>query len=201
LEKLSAVLTEDDRLRMQRCLPWEPEIERYRYQADKNLEFRESLGIRGCRSMNEENENDYCLTMCFKRDKVLQEYEAKYHMDPSRELLVLGCVWTSVRAGNQFAAIASTAATTEMSLLFNRSPQIKRTWMNLAQGMKAIALFFDREEGDRWNLIYPAKRKVLKPDDEACWVADCLVVDAYYQDAFRLAGLKNSTLKPPVSRP
>jgi hypothetical protein len=196
LEKLCTVLYEEDRLRMQRCLPWEPEVERYQYQVDKGRGFRECLGIRSYRLMKEEYENDYCLTMCFKRDKVIGEYEDQYNMNRKHDMIMLGCIWTSVYAGNRFAAITSTAATTGMSLLFQRSPSIKKTWTGLAQKMKAIALFFDQEEGDQWNLIYPARRKVMRPDDDAYWIDESLMVDAYYQDAIRLAGIEKSSMKP-----
>lgn len=199
LEKLCTALCEDDCMRMQRCLPWKPEVERYRFHANKNMEFRERVGIRSFRSMDEENENDYCLTMRFKRDKAIREYEARYNIYGRHDTIMLGCIWTSVYAGNRFAAIKSTAASTEMSLLFLRSPGIKKTWTDLAKVMGAVALFFDQEEGDEWDLFYPANRKVMRPDDDAYWIDDGLIVDEFCQDAVRMAGISEDSVKPPSS--
>ena len=149
--------------------------------------------------MDEENENDYCLTLCFRRDKVIREYEARYNMQGKHDTIMLGCIWTSVYAGKQFAVIKSTAASTEMSLLFLRSPVIKKTWADLAKEMGAVALFFDQEDGDEWNLFYPAHRKVVRPDDDAYWIDDGLIVDAFCQDAVRLAGIIENPMKPSSS--
>ena len=190
LEALCSHLCEIDRLRLRECLPWAPEVETDRAGDAKNP-IRECSGIRGFRSMKGEYENDYCLSMLFERDEVLREYEADYHFRGEGDKVTVGCIWTSLYAGRRLAVMTFTAATTNMSLLFQRSPKIRETWTDLARATRSLALFFDKEEGDEWYLIYPRVEKVGRPYDEPYSIDNTLDVnvDEYYHEVLAMAGI------------
>ena len=190
LEELCKHLCEHDRLRLLECLPWAPEVEKNRSCVGKDL-IKECIGINGLRSMKEEDENDYCFSMLFKRDEILREYEAEYNDSSEIDKVAIGCIWTSVYGGNKLAVITFTAATTRMSLLFLSSPEIRETWTDLARDTNSLALFFDTEEGDEWYLNYPRMEKVERPYDEPYSIDNALHlnVDEYYHEVLTMAGI------------
>lgn len=190
LEALCKHLCNSDRLRLLDCIPWAPEVEKHRSGKGKNV-FKECLGIRGFRSMKVEDENDYCLSMLFKRDKILREYEADYNYDSQSDKVAIGCIWTSIYTGQKLAVITFAAATTNMSLLFQRSPEIQKTWDELVMETNSLALFFDTEEGDEWYLLFPRKKKVERPYDESYYFDNALHVnvDEYYLNVLEVAGI------------
>ena len=78
-----------------------------------------------------------------------------------------------------------------MSLLFQRSAEIKKTWTVLPRDTNSIALFFDQEEGDEWYLIYPCMEKVERPYDDSYGNGDAfyLNVDNYYDKVLTMASI------------
>lgn len=105
----------------------------------------------------------------------------------------VGCVWTSLRAGRDLEVLTCTAATSSMSMLFGQCDGGRAIWAELGWAASARAVFFDQEQAD-WDLVYPSKRTVPKPDEDQYLLEgedfdfECCV-DGYYGEALRLAGL------------
>ncbi len=126
---------------------------------------------------------DICLSFLFAVDEHLTQYANESSLASVDGRVQVGCVWTSVECGNRFALVRAIAATTGMSLLFERSTSVRKTFIDAGQSGGALLVTFDDEREDFvsvWPLrgrFGPAGERDSFEDDELE-----LKVDAYCAD-------------------
>lgn len=191
LQELAKRLSREDKQRLLTAIPG------HLTSAKKESADAQDHAIRGIAGLSltqHEHKNDYCFSFLFQPDPELCEYEKRNGNRPREDgRIPIGCVWTQLHSGGEFALIQATAATTGMSLLFTQSSSIQDAWITLAATSGGHALFRDTEDPDRWELLYPEQRRVPRPDEEAQYLPDCITVspDSYCRAALELAGVAN----------
>jgi len=138
------------------------------------------------------------LSFLFPGDEALFDYYDWLLRQPpprGKRKVAVGCVWTRLEAERELAVLTCTASTTPMSLLFD-SISARALWAELGWACDAAAVFFDTENEEQWELVFPWARTVPRPEvepyllegeglEDECYVS----VDACYRAALRLAGL------------
>lgn len=89
-----------------------------------------------------------CLSFLFDRDDRLEEYDKENSLPRTGDRIRVGCVWTEIKCGADFVLIRTTAATTAMSLLFEQSASVRRTFVEAGRSGEALMVLFDDEQGD-----------------------------------------------------
>lgn len=185
------VIPEDDR-RLAAVIPWIAEVDRV-VEWIGDPAARDRRGIRGLRRGEYEAQNSYCLTFEFPTDAALAAYSlSDAQRKPRRAgFTPVGCVWLKLNAGEDYALFRGTAATSPMSRLFLESSSVRAVWCEIAKRSGASAVFLDLEQGDRWELIYPASRSIELPEEEDFILEDDLNVniDTYTREVLRLSKL------------
>ncbi len=199
LRRLAEIVAAEDRERLLAAIPWSPEIDRVtRCRDGESVRLR--YGITGL-ARHEERQNDYCLSFLFPSSDALSDYELlqRRTASPSRGRVPVGCVWSSLEAGRELAVLRCMAATTCMSVLFERCTGGRALWAELGWASNATAVFLDTE-AEAWELVFPSGRTVPRPDEEPYLLEGMdleyeryVHVDAYYGEALRLAGLARRT--------
>lgn len=87
-----------------------------------------------------------CLSFLFWLDAELLRYAADQPRQPQDGKLPVGCVWCSIKSEERFLAFRATAATTAMSLLFEKSPSVKATFAEIGRRAGASLVIFDDEQ-------------------------------------------------------
>lgn len=101
---------------------------------------------------------DVCLSFCFPLDAKLIE-DGAFVVDEPFPHAQVGCIWSEFLFGEKFVYLQAVAATTGMSLLFERSPSIRRTFVEIAEEAGARLAMFDDEQGI--NLaVWPVERRI-----------------------------------------
>ena len=109
-----------------------------------------------------------CLTFRFASDGAL----ARYSEAAGVEVIELGGIYVSQSVGTRYALLRATAATTEMSLLFEESPSIREAMRDIGRGAGALCVLLDRET-DRYPQLWPEQRQIrvvrtFEDDDAWC---------------------------------
>jgi len=192
LESIAPHLAQEDQARLRAAFPWSPSIDQHSEWLGEPP-ARDRRGICKLQRSSEEVGDSYCFTFHFPRDALLTEYERSclIRPRPSNPWVAVGCVWCSIQAGDAWAVFEGTAATSDMSRLFEGSPSVRATWLRIFKEAGATALFFDSEDLERWTLIHPTLGQVARPDAELYELEDSahLNTDAYVVDALRLANV------------
>lgn len=196
LELLLPNLDTHSRQKLRHSLPWHPVNEtKIISRSGKETVFR--CGIRPKPGFPAEWDDDEkegwdqprvefmwnCFSLLVQKDgdEALSVYATEYPVPlGSDQTASIGCVWTHVVTGERYAVIQFTAATSDMSRLFERSQNIRAIFVNLAEKSKVLAMQLDTEDLDEnyqamapdtfYNmayLLYPEDRKIrwLGPDD------------------------------------
>lgn len=100
------------------------------------------------RHLYERGVKDICLSFLFAADEHLTEYAKEFPLAPVDGRVRVGCVWTSVECGSRFALVRATAATSAMSLLFEYSTNVRKTFSDIGQSGGALLVTFDDERQD-----------------------------------------------------
>ena len=98
-----------------------------------------------------EKYSQLCLTFLFEPDESIDDYEANYRLsDPVTGRVAVGCVWTSFYLGGRFVRSRFTAATSAMSIVFERSSNVRKGGVssngteNRRNGFRAVYLLDGR---------------------------------------------------------
>ena len=189
LALLASHLAPGDAARVRAALPWSPTIDQ-RSAWFGEPPARDRRGFGNMARLPVEHSESRCFSFLFSRDDVLTEYERSSTL-PSADggRVSVGCVWCSLCAGDVWAVFEATAATSEMSRLFQRSGAVRAFWSSVGAEAGAAAIFFDCEDLERWELLYPTARQVPRPDTELYELedGDRVHVDAYCSEALRHA--------------
>jgi hypothetical protein len=193
LRELACFACERDAARINAAIPWKPEIQ-HDVVWGSGEAIRQYQGIGGPKEESERGGNDYCFL--FQPDPALEAYEkglGLYFLDRFREhdKIVVGCLWTSLHVGQQYALFEFTAATSHISRLFLASKNVKDAFVALAARSESTALFLDSEDAYEWFLLYPQARLTAMPNKD-CFCSDdfkILRVDAYCMEVLHLSRL------------
>ena len=90
-----------------------------------------------------ESSGDRCFSFLFPPDDDLLVYPSG-QVEPCGRFGV-GCVWCDLRIRDGVAVFRATAATTCMSLLFERSESVRAVWASIAEQCGAWFVMFDDE--------------------------------------------------------
>jgi hypothetical protein len=113
-----------------------------------------------------------CLTFRFASDGAL----ARYTQSAATELVEVGCLYVSRSIGLRHALLRATAATTDMSLLFEESPSVREAMRDIGRAAGALCVLLDRET-DQYAQLWPEQRQislashagVVPEDDVDAW--------------------------------
>lgn len=171
LKALPPYLDEKSGQRVRTALPWRPATDLiitslsgsetiFRSGVDWNLGATEE------RDKAMQGWIEDCLTFLIPKDEALRAYEAdtweNAGIPPSPSPSThMGCIYINIMAGENYAVVDFTAATSNMSLAFERSKNVRRHFVTLAGKSNALAMYLDTDmepEADR--LLYPDGRKM-----------------------------------------
>ena len=146
--EVAASVTSRNRDRLLACTPFLPEA-----------------ALRDMRRDVFERGTDICLAFLVAPTSEVVSYSAGSGAESERGLVPVGCVWTSLRAGERFAYLSAAAATSPMSRLFEASPTVQSVFTGIAAraGCRAAYLY---DESERYRLLWPSRRAVEPPPDE-----------------------------------
>lgn len=104
---------------------------------------------------------DLCLSFLFAPDDWVTKYGKSHRClsDPTTGRVRIGCVWSSLQCGERFVLFRGTAATSDMSVLFESSPNIRATFTKIARDAGAWLVAFDDESGDLLG-VWPQKQRM-----------------------------------------
>ena len=146
IRELANHLDAEGRQRLSSCLPYDAQVG---FRSVRRGEFEQSL-------FDKHGIQDLCFSFLFPTDVDLLKYAA----DQSREVqdgkLSVGCVWCSIRSEQRFLAFSATAATTAMSLLFERSAAVKATFADIGRRAGASLVMLDDERPPSIIGIWPS---------------------------------------------
>jgi hypothetical protein len=104
--------------------------------------------------------DDLCLTFLFPSDERLIAHGSLADFDdPQTGRLAIGCVWSRIRCGEKYGLFRATAATSEMSRLFDESPSVRDTFIRIAKDAGAALLLLDDELGKNLG-IWPREGRL-----------------------------------------
>ncbi|MEO7734311.1 MAG: hypothetical protein ABIY55_25360 [Kofleriaceae bacterium] len=189
LEAVAAHLVDADRARLIAALPWQPSVESQRLLASTEI-ATDARGIARLALQTSETPESWCFSFMHRADAPLIAYLADHPAPHNRhaalgELVRVGCVWTTLRAGETLAVFEGVAATSDMSRLFAASASVQATWVDIAARAGALQLFFDTEDEIYWDVVANPRRRVPRPPDEDFTFDDDyqVSVDHFYQRA------------------
>ena len=139
------------------------------------------------------NNNSYCFSILPEIDESVESYFSNSGYTPDREngRLLIGCAWTSLYVGEENVLLEVTAATSNMSRLFEKSKSIHKLCSDIAEEAENTSVFLDKENQLYWWQIFPESKKFIKPDQNlfSNYQKTLIInVDAYIMEAERLAG-------------
>jgi hypothetical protein len=190
LRELATHLQAEDRERLIAQVPWRAAIERdLVWGSGHPVSNRQGIRDIAADADLGERPNDLCLCFDFPPDSALERYAAG---DPIRRPttgVLVGCVWTKLHVGECYALLVATAASSDMSVLFERSASVRNVWSQLAERSGAFAVFLDTEQAYEWALLWPEPRSVCQVNADGYWSGDFenLRVDAYCEEMLRAA--------------
>ena len=189
LAALAAHLHSRDARRIKAALPWSPTRERI--ELWNGEQCRRASGFAGVQRGQHEVGESLCVSLLLDPDapalRLEEEGGPPFPRDAGR--IAFGCMWTAISVGTKLAAITSTAASSNMSRLCERSEAVQGPWRSIARELPDAFLFLDCEELETWRLLHPCERVVPRPDYELFTVtaADRPVPDPYWADAIEKA--------------
>ena len=193
LRTISGYVSAEDSSRLQAALPWTPSIDRFS-QWRGQAPARDRRGFSNLPRYPHEVGDNRCFTFLFPPDDFLVDYERLCSSMPRTAdgRVAVGCVWCCLSAGEALAVFNATAATSDMSRLFERSPGVRSLWSKISIEATTTALLFDFEDIDRWELLYPRSEQVPRLDEEYYELEDGynLNIDAYFGETLRRAGIQ-----------
>ena len=187
LSRLGDMLTEHDRQRIQRSLPWQPEHIVRRWIPHENRLFAVQRGIKGVREFVYETCGRYCFSLHIPLSgnlrRLSREYIAGVQIQESRQAYIdIGCVWTELRIGREWGLLALTAVSTGMSLLFQASVEIQQALVDALGPCTKVILLYDYEgwedEEKEVTLLHPWRGKMSPWDRDQAWV----FYDYYFEE-------------------
>jgi hypothetical protein len=102
---------------------------------------------------------DLCLSFLFEPDEKIILYQKEHALyDPITRRAAIGCVWSSFEYGEHYALFCVKAATSDMSRLFESSPNVRAAFIRIALEAGALLLAFDDEQGDLVG-VWPLARR------------------------------------------
>ena len=139
-------------------------------------------------------DNSYCFSFLFSPDDAaVAAYDRESRLRENGMARV-GCVYTSLAVGERHVVLHASAATSDISRLFQASAAVQETFRAIAERARASAVFFNVED-DEWTLVWPDRRQCPRPDDEEFdyyeFDVDPEAIDLYAVEALRLAGVGN----------
>lgn len=143
--------------------------------------------------LSNDESHDLCFAFLFPSDQHLVAYGSiRQFDDPQSGRLAIGCVWSSIRCGERYALFRATAATTDMSLLFQESRSIRETFVQIGREAGAALVVFDEEKDDRVG-IWPREGRMansIGPDDFLGPVVEPHEIDRYCSALVAGAGIE-----------
>ena len=191
LIELAKHLTEEDRERVLAAMPWRPAEEKAIVWGSEPAVL-ERHGIGGLQSKDEyEHSNDYCFSFVFPLDPEVEVHARSNGYIIRGQHVEIGCIWTSLHVGEEYAFLQCTAAASSISVALAHLAGVRSAWVELARGCQALALWLDTDDHEN-QLVYPEMRKVpsvferwFRSPDETC-----LRVDAYCEAALAPARVR-----------
>jgi len=135
------------------------------------------------RQLFERGGKDICLSFLFTADEHLTEYAKQSPVAPADGRVQVGCVWTSIECGSRFTRLRATAATSDMSRLFERSTSVRKTFSDAGRSGGALLVMFDDERED-FVSVWPIRGRFVPAGEPDSFEDDelKLKVDAYCAD-------------------
>lgn len=162
LAKLGELLDAESRARIG-SKKWSPESEERRTTVIETSDI-DARGIAGFRT-DGESPNLYCLSLQIQLERELESFVRDHHLRCFDRPGAFGCMWTSVFAGDQYALLQMTAATSGMSRVLQRSEEIHFAWFELERKANALFAYVDIEEKIAIQL-FPFRGELRLPDYE-----------------------------------
>lgn len=151
-------------------LDWAPTSE-VRRRLHIGVEGVDARGVAGLALEESERDNDFCLSLAVALEPELEaELNARittdaYKFRREEGLLLFGCMWLSVRAGEEYVLLQLTGATSDMSRVLVQSQAIAELWRAYARSSKALLAYIDRES-DEPKVLLPEHWQLELPDEE-----------------------------------
>lgn len=189
VDALAACVASDDAARLRAARPWRPRVERSLVWGGGRPE-RERVGFGGLAPRPHERGNTACLGLLCPLDPEVAAYEgAQRAVGREGDRVVVGCVDTTLRVGEEFALLTATACTSAMSRLFARSAAVRGVFAAMAEAAHADAAFLDTEEEYAWERVWPAPARVGRVSIDSFCSGDfeSVRVDAYVCEMLRVA--------------
>src|SRR5262249_47692386 len=154
-------------------LPWRP-ARAHRYERGVAELRNAGLGIRGLQTPHSTTPNHYDVAFALPLDGEVRAYQARNGGRTEDGKAVIGCVYLQIFVGNELAVVELAPATSDMSGLF-ATPSVQRHAISIAAHGDVMAAFFDLEDDDRWELVFPPasspRRSVPRPAIRHPWSA------------------------------
>lgn len=156
LSALADVATADEAARLRRALPWAPHEVLHAWSNPRSANVELKIDIKGFAPVR-----DNCLVLLFQPDGIISAFEPgelrwwqfrKRRQALRPDLVRVGCIDLTIRAGTTWAGVWLTAVTSEMSRWFEESPSIRQTLMNVARDARSSCLLLDLEDSYRFIL-------------------------------------------------
>lgn len=152
------------------ALDWAPtsEVRRRLYIGVDGVDAR---GVAGLAWEDSERDNHFCFSLAIALEPELEaELNAGITVDAYKSrreegLLFFGCMWLSVRAGEEYVLLQLTGATSDMSRVLEQSESIAEMWRDYARASKALLAYIDRES-DEPKALLPERWRLELPDEE-----------------------------------
>lgn len=189
VDALAACVASDDAARLRAARPWRPRVERGLVWGGGPAE-RERVGFGGLAPRAHERGNTVCFGFVFPLDPEVAAYEgAQRAVRREGDRVIVGCVDTTLRVGEEFALLTATACTSAMSRLFAGSAAVRGVFTALAESAHADAVFLDTEEEHEWERVWPAPARVGRVGIDSFCSGDfeSVRVDAYVCEMLRVA--------------
>ena len=98
------------------------------------------------RQLFQQGAKELCLSFLFPEDEPLALFAND--LAPVDGRVQVGCVWTTIECGSEYVLLRATAATSSMSLLFERSRSVRSTFCEAGRTGGALLVLFDDERED-----------------------------------------------------
>lgn len=168
LGEIAGMADEETAERIRASLPWQP-AETLEAASAEGRTVRLRLGAKGL-----EPHGPDCLSLRFAADAELLEYArddlprepgpwwklgiASPPPLPEVETVDVGCIFLAVTAGERYAEVELSAATTRMSVLFSRSASVRAAMSGIVERAGGLVALFDDESHDFEPLSAPGTR-------------------------------------------
>lgn len=175
LRQLAPLLDSASRHRLAN-LDWAPMSE-VRRRLHIGVDGVDARGVAGLALEESERDNDFCLSLAVALEPELEEeLNARITVDQYKSrreegLLLFGCMWLSVRAGEEYVLLQLTCATSDMSRVLIQSAAIAEMWRAYARSSKALLAYIDLES-DEPKALLPERWQLELPDCETLAFGD-----------------------------